>query len=263
MAAAGTVMASGGVPASLRVAAFRLAIVAGVLVVWEALARSGLLFRDVVPPLAAIAKALTQVAGRPDFYSNLGATAFEVAIALVIGGVSGLVVGIALGANRFLSRAFEAFIYYLGPTPKIIFFPVMVLWFGVGSGSKIAMGAISCFFPIAISAAAGMRQIDRVLIDVGRAFRATRWQMTSLVYLPAMRVPIANGMRLGVGVAIIGTLLMETKLSNRGLGYLIIQAYATFDMPRMYALLIIVFVLAIGANALIGHFGRDRAAPSA
>jgi ABC-type nitrate/sulfonate/bicarbonate transport system permease component len=70
-----------------------------------------------------------------------------------------------------------------------------------------------------------------------------------------MRAAVINGLRLGLGVAIIGTLLAETKLSNRGLGYLVIQAYATFDMPRMYALLIVLFVLAIGANAAIGRFG--------
>ena len=63
-----------------------------------------------------------------------------------------------------------------------------------------------------------------------------------------------------MGVAIIGTLLAETKLSNRGLGYLVMQAYSTFDMPRMYALLIVLFVLSIGVNALIGRLGRGRAA---
>ena len=78
-----------------------------------------------------------------------------------------------------------------------------------------------------------------------------------------MRAPIVNGVRLGLGVAIIGTLLAETKLSNRGIGYLVIQAYALFDMPRMYALLIVLFVLAIGANALIGRLRRGlrRRAP--
>ena len=102
------------------------------------------------------------------------------------------------------------------------------------------------------------RQIERVLILVGRSFRATTWQMVSKIYLPAMRDPVVNGVRLGLGVAIIGTLLAETKLSNRGMGYLIIQAYSTFDMPKMYALLIVLFVLAIGANALIGRLsGTD------
>ena len=79
--------------------------------------------------------------------------------------------------------------------------------------------------------------------------------MVIKIYLPAMRHPIINGVRLGLGVALIGTLLAETKLSNNGIGFLIIQAYSTFDMPRMYAMLIVLFVLAIGANALIGRLG--------
>ena len=123
-------------------------------------------------------------------------------------------------------------------------------------GKKQEMAAISCFFPIAISAAAGVRAIDSVLIRVGRSFRAGPWQMTTKILLPAMRAPVLNGLRLGLGVAIIGTLLAETKLSNRGVGHLIIQAYATFDMPRMYALLLVVFVIAIGLNALIGYIGK-------
>ena len=117
------------------------------------------------------------------------------------------------------------------------------------------MGAISCFFPIALSTAAGMRQIDPVLIRVGRSFRLNAWQMATKIYLPAMRAPIVNGVRLGLGVAIIGTLLAETKLSNSGIGFLIIQAYSLFDMPRMYAMLIVLFVLAIGVNALVGRLG--------
>ena len=240
----------------MQVLALRAAIVVALLVAWEAVSASGLLFRDVVPSLRAIAAALVRVLAAPEFYGHLGASASEVAAGLVVGGALGLLAGIAIGANRFVADACEALIHYLGPTPKIIFFPVMIMWFGVGAGSKMAMAAISCFFPIAISAAAGMRGIDRVLIRVGRSFRARPWQMVTKIYLPAMRAPVLTGVRLGLGVAIIGTLLAETKLSNRGIGFLIIQAYSTFDMPRMYALLIVLFVLAIGLNTLIGRFGR-------
>jgi ABC-type nitrate/sulfonate/bicarbonate transport system permease component len=247
-----------GAGAPSRVAWTRIAIVAAFLLAWELLARSGLLFRDVVPSLGAIGAAVAKLLAMPDFYANLGVTAFEVAVALAIGAVAGIAVGIVLGGSRFLSRAYEPFVYYLGPTPKIIFFPVMIMWFGVGPTSKVALGALSCFFPVALSTAAGMRHIDAVLIRVGRSFRASTSQMVTKIYLPAMREPIVNGVRLGLGVAIIATLLAETKLSNRGIGYLIIQAYATFDMPRMYALLIAVFALAIGANALIGRFSTYR-----
>ena len=245
---------------SRRVLAVRIAIVVAVLVLWEGVAASGLLLRDVVPSLLTIAKAVGKVLASGDFYANLAITASEIGVGLLLGGLSGIAVGILLGANRFLAHAYESLIHYLGPTPKIIFFPVMIMWFGVGSGSKIAMSAVSCFFPIVISVAAGMRQIDRVLIRVGQSFRATTWQMVTRIYLPAMRAPLVNGVRLGLGVAIIGTLLAETKLSNKGIGYLVIQAYARFDMPQLYALLILLFVVSIAANALIGRLGRPRAA---
>lgn len=250
--------APGSVTIRRRVLLLRLAIIVALLALWQAIAMSGWLFRDVVPSLAVIGAAIWRLLSAPEFYRHLGITAAEVGAAVAIGGIAGVMVGIALGANRFLSRAYEAFIYYLGPTPKIIFFPIMIMWFGVGSGSKVAMGVLSCFFPVAVSTAGGMREIDKVLIRVGRSFRLTTTQMVSKIYLPAMRIPIINGIRLGLGVAIIGTLLAETKLSNRGLGYLIIQAYAVFDMPKMYGLLTVLFVIAIGANALIGRLATRR-----
>ena len=264
-------------PMRHRVTMLRIVIIVTMLGAWEALAASGLLYRDVVPSLMAIGKALFNLLTTPDMsapinldlyffrieqsvpvpqiYWHLYVTFYEIAVGMAVGGLGGLVVGIALGGSRLLRRAYEPMLYYLGPCPKIIFFPVMIMWFGVGPGSKIAMGAISCFFPVALNVAGGMREIDQVLIRVGRSFRANTWQMVAKIYMPAMRHPIINGVRLGLGVCLIGTLLAETKLSNRGVGFLVIQAYSLFNMPQMYALLIILFVIAIGANALIGRFG--------
>ena len=255
MAETGRLSAPTAQPFASPVTLVRVAIIVGILATWEAVAASGLLFRDVVPSLLVIGHAVVELLADPTYYWNLGVTAGEIGLAMLIGGLAGLSVGILLGSNRLLSRAFESYLYYLGPTPKIIFFPVMIMWFGVGPGSKVAMGVLSCFFPVALSAAAGMRGIDKVLIRVGRSFRASTWQMVMKIYLPAMRLPIINGVRLGLGVAIIGTLLAETKLSNKGIGFLIINAYSTFNMPRMYALLIVLFVLSIGVNALIGRLG--------
>lgn len=257
------------------VTALRIFIVVTVLLVWEAVAQSGLLYRDVVPSLAKIGSALFALLTVPDLpwqidipwlgiaseikipqiYWHLYATFYEIVLGMAIGGIAGLAVGILLGGSKLMQRAYEPFLYYLGPCPKIIFFPIMIMWFGVGPGSKVAMGAVSCFFPVALNVAGGMREIDKVLIRVGRSFRANTWQMVTKIYMPAMRHPIINGVRLGLGVCLIGTLLAETKLSNRGVGFLVIQAYTLFDMPLMYSLLIVLFVIAIGANALIGRLG--------
>jgi NitT/TauT family transport system permease protein len=248
----------------------RIAILATLVVVWESVARSGILLREVVPSIVTIGGALIDLLGHADlkvslfghdffmpaFYWHLYVTVSEVAIGLTIGGIAGLTVGLLLGANPFLSQAFERFLYYLGPTPKIVFFPVMIMWFGVGPESKVAMGTLSAFFPIVLSAAAAMRQIEGVLIRVGRSFRLSTRQMVTKIYLPAMREPIVNGVRIGMGVALIGTLLAETKLSNKGIGFMIIDAYNAFDMPRMYAVLLVLFVIAIGANTLVGRASR-------
>lgn len=241
-----------------RVLLIRILIIAVLLSTWEAVAASNLLFRDVVPSIFSVGRALIQILLDAGFYRNLGITTAEIALALLFGGSAGLAVGIVLGGNRFLARAYEPFVYYLGPTPKIVFFPLLILWFGVNAGSKVAMGALSCFFPIAMATSAGMRDLNPTLLRVGRTFRLSRWQMLIKIYLPAMRTPIVNGLRLGLGVATIGTLLAETKLSNQGLGFMVIQTYSTFDMPRMYALLILLFLLSIGATALIGRLSAPR-----
>jgi ABC-type nitrate/sulfonate/bicarbonate transport system permease component len=219
------------------IAKLRLAIVLVVLAAWETLSASGLLFRDVIPSLLKIGAALGKLLASADFYGNLGVTAGEISVALLIGGTAGLAVGITLGANRFLSHAFESLLLYLGPTPKIIFFPVMIMWFA-SARIEGRDGRAVVLLPVAMPPPACAR--STVLIRVGH--RATTWQMVTKIYLH-VREPIINGVRLGLGVAIVGTLLAETKLSNRGLGYLVIQAYALFDMPKMYALVIVLFVL--------------------
>jgi ABC-type nitrate/sulfonate/bicarbonate transport system permease component len=223
----------------------RIAIILAVLAIWEFMAHSGLLYRDVVPSLFAIGRALYDLLSHDDYYFNLGVTAAEIGTALLIGGLSGLAVGILLGANRFLSRAFEPYLYYLGPTPKIIFFPIMIMWFGVGPGSKIALGTLSCFFPVALSVAAGMRQIDKVLIRVGQSFRASTWQMIAKIYLPAMRHPIINGIRLGLGVALINIVGVEFLINYGGLGQLINDLAERYDLAGTYAAICFVILVSV------------------
>ena len=247
---------TGPVRINLSVPAIRVIGAAIVLGVWQAMALSGLFFRDVVPPLQNIGAGLVTLLRSADFYANLTVTGGELAMALIIGGLAGLLVGLVLGSSEFLSEAYESWLSYLGPTPKIILFPVMIMLFGVDSGSKIAMGAISCFFPIAISVASGLRGVDPTLRRVGRSMQANAWQMFAKIELPAMAASLVNGFRLGIGVAIIGVLLAETKLSNQGIGFMIINSYSRFDMPQMYALLIVTIAFAAIVNAFAERLGR-------
>ncbi|MDH7798797.1 MULTISPECIES: ABC transporter permease [unclassified Beijerinckia] len=263
MAATGTMTVAAPVSRKVRerretrsILYVRLAVIFFFVAVWELLSRSGWFFADIIPSLVSIAQAMVRLLFNPAFWSNLQVTLFEAALALGIGTLAGVVVGIVLGANRFLGAAFEPYLYYFSPTPRIILFPIMIMWFGVGLASKVALGALASFFAVALSTAAGMRQIDKVIIRVGRSFRATPWQMATKIYLPAMRIPVLTGIRLGLGNALITVLLAETKLSNQGLGYMVNTIYQRFDIPTLYALLIIVFLIAGACNAVLGMVAR-------
>ena len=243
-------------PASLRLG---MAVV--LVVLWEAASRSGLFYQGVLPSLPTIAAALWDMLLTPAFWFNAGVTLYEVVCALVIGGTLGVVCGVFVGSGRVLRHAYEPALHYLAPTPKIVFLPILIALCGVGPNSKIAMGALSCFFPLALSVASGMAQIDPVHLRVGRSFGLSRWRTLRSVVAPSLVRPLATGLRLGLGVAVIGCLLGEIKLSNRGLGFLAIQYYGQFRIPQMYAVLIAVFTVAGLGNAAAGRI-RPRGTPS-
>lgn len=219
----------------------RLFTLAAVLAAWELLARSGLLYEDVVPPLEKVAVAFVHLILSAETYRHLGVTAWEVLTGFAIG----FAAGVGLGVQPYVDGFATA--------PKIIFLPIVMLAFGTGIGSKVALAALSAFFPVAINTAAGVRQIDPVFVRVGRSFRLTPLQMMFRIYLPAMRRSLVTSMRLGFGLAVIGCLLSEIKLSNAGLGHLAIEHYNNFRVPDLYAVLILVFVLAVGANTLMAR----------
>ncbi len=229
------------------------------LALWEGAARSGLFYQGVLPPVPLIAAALARLLADPAFWRHAGTTAFEVVCALLIGGTLGVACGIVVGGGRLLRRAYEPALHYLAPTPKIIFLPILIALCGVGPGSKIAMGALSCFFPLALSVASGMAQINPVHLRVARGFGLSRARTLRSVVMPSLVQPLVTGLRLGLGVAVIGCLLGEIKLSNRGLGFLAIQYYGQFRIPEMYAVLLVVFALAGLGNAAAGRL-RPRGA---
>jgi len=221
---------------------------AAVLLAWEAMARSGLLYKDVVPVTLAIAEGVVGEILDPSFYHHFRVTFLEVAVGFVAGSGLGVAAGIAFGANPFLRRACEPYLNALGATPKIIFLPIIFLVFGVGIESKMAKGALSGFFPVVFATTLGMMLIDRVLIQVGRSFNLATWQMVQKIYLPAMVGPIVVGLRLGMAVAIIGVLVAEIKFANAGLGFRMMGYYEHFRIPSMYAMMLMLFALAALAN---------------
>lgn len=235
----------------------QLGTLAGLLAIWELVSASGLVYRGVVPSVTRLAPALWDLFANPSFWLNLLVTGMEIGAALAIAFVSGVLAGIALGGNRFIGQALEPYVNYVASMPKIILFPILLVIFGVGPASKIAIGAIASFFPIALSTMSGTRQISTVLIRVGHSFDLSTRQMVQMIYLPSLVDPILSGLRVALGVAIVVCLLGEMKFSNVGLGFMVIASYNGARFADMYAVLIVIFAIAIVGNAVIDRLIRQ------
>jgi len=242
---------AGRPPALLRlapVARIRLLTALAAMAAWELLAWSGLLYRGVVPPLEQVLLALALLVADPDLYPNLLATAYEVLVGFAIATVSGIAGGIALGASPTLHQAAEPYMDALASAPKIVFLPIAMLFFSLGLESKLALGALSGLFPILLNSMAGVRALPKIYGRVGRSLHLGAWQIGLKIYIPALKRPIVTGLRLGLGVCIVGILLAEIKLSRIGLGHLAADAYSHFRVAELYAVLVLIFVLAALAN---------------
>jgi len=237
----------------------RLAAIVAGLATWEAMARSGLFYEGIMPPLAEVAAATVAEAISAGFYRDLGITLIEAGFGFVAGSVIAVAVGIQLGLDPYLRRAIEPYLNAIGGTPKIIFLPILFLLFGLGIESKIAKGALSAFFPVVYSATLGIVGIRPILLRVGRSFRLTRRQMATKIYFPAMVAPVVAGLRLGLAMAIIGILAAEIKYSDGGLGHRLAHYADSFKIAAMYATVILIFTVAIGLNTAISRLeGRLR-----
>jgi NitT/TauT family transport system permease protein len=234
----------------------QLATLMVVLGLYEGLARSNLFYAGAMPPLFTIASSVVHELTLPAFYTNLGVTAVEVIAGFVVATIAGAALGIVLGAQRVAGAILAPFIDSVATSPKIIYLPVIMLIVGTGPPSKVGMAILSAIFPIIISVAAEVPQIKQTLINVALAFRCSPWQLATKVYVPALMPALIGGMRLGFGLSVLTVLLGEIKIGDQGLGYLTIDAYNHYRIPEMYALLLLVFVLAVATNMVIGRLAR-------
>jgi ABC-type nitrate/sulfonate/bicarbonate transport system permease component len=229
---------------------------------WELLARSGLFFEGVIPPVFTILVALVKEIINSGFYRDLGITLLEASVGFIAGSVIGIGLGLLLGVNSFLRRMIEPYILALGGTPKIVFLPILFLIFGLGLESKMAKAALSAFFPVVLNTTSGFIEIPHILLRVGQSFHLRPLQMIQKIYIPAMTKPLLTGLRLGMGMAIIGVLSAEITYSNGGLGYRLIRNADQFQIPAVYALAILIFAVATAINFCLtkveNHFGRNK-----
>jgi NitT/TauT family transport system permease protein len=184
-------------------------------------------------------------------WEPLGVSAAGFALGLGIAIVVGLPLGVLLGRSPALNAMFDPFITAFNATPRLVFLPLVLLWFGLGLWSKVVIVFIGALFPILINTYEGVRNADRLLIDVVRSFGAREWDVARLVVVPNAMPYIVVGLRLGIGRAILGVVVAEFFGSTEGLGVVMVRAASSYHVDVVFAGLIVFGALSLAMTGAV------------
>jgi NitT/TauT family transport system permease protein/taurine transport system permease protein len=183
-------------------------------------------------------------------------TVREIAVAYGLAVAGGLGVGFALGLHRTLGRAYGPILAALYAVPAVVWYPSLMLFFGLDAASKIAFGFLLGFFPITLAVLAGVRQVNPHLVTVARAFGARPLTVFRKVMLPAMLFTLVGGLRTGLALAVIGVIVGEILGSTAGLGALINHAYGLSRTPDYVALVVLTLAIVVATDVVASLLER-------
>lgn len=213
------------------------------ILLWELGARAGMLDTRYFPAPSQIFGTLVSLVESGVLWTNTAATLVRLFWGLLLGGIPALLLGIAMGLYRPLRAVLDPLVAATYPIPKSAIFPLILLIFGLDEASKIVMVAIGVFYPVLINAAAGVREINKIYLDVGRNYGADRWQVFRTIALPGAMPLIMTGVKLGVGLGLILIAIAEMVGAKSGLGFMIWNAWEILSVETMYVGLIVIALL--------------------
>lgn len=217
------------------IALYRLALAAALLGLWFAGSRTGLL-----PPLffgrpEAIGGQIVEWVRSGEIWPHLAITLTETLLAFSAGTLGGVLAGLWLGLSPRTLAVLDPFIKAANAMPRVILAPIFAMWFGLGMGSKVALGFTLVFFIVFFNVLQGVREVSPVVLNGVRMLGATRRHLLRHVYLPAAMAWVFSSLHVSVGMAFVGAVIAEYLGSAAGVGYLILQAQGVFDVDAVFA----------------------------
>ena len=188
-----------------------------------------------------------------DIYRHLAVTLAETAMAFAIGAGTGLAGGLWLALSPMASALLEPYIKAFNSMPRIVLAPIFSVWFGLGMGSKVALGVTLVFFIVFFNVYQGVKEVSPVVLANARMLGASQRQLLRFVYLPSATSWVFSSLHTSVGLAFVGAVVGEYLGSSQGVGYLILQAEGTFDINTVMAGILVLTAFALVLDGLVGR----------
>jgi NitT/TauT family transport system permease protein len=220
------------------------ALIIGFFVLWEVIC-VGFGIKDIVlpRPTQVIHTLITRF---PAIWPHAVQTLYETVVAFAFGIVLGVALGVLVGSSRLAYDVTYPLLIGFSSIPKVAVVPIFVLWFGAGTVPAILTAITLAFFPIVVNVATGLATTEPELEDVMRAMKATKLDILFNVGLPRTMPYFFASLKVAVTQAFVGTVIAETVASNRGIGNLMMIASSSFDVPLVFAGLLILAALGVG-----------------
>ncbi|MFL6799284.1 MAG: ABC transporter permease [Xanthobacteraceae bacterium] len=253
-----TTAARNGITMSPRTRDRLLSVISplALLTLWELCARFGLIDTRFFPAPSSVVATMVEMLRTGELITHTSISMQRLAYGVVLGGVPALVLGIAMGLNRPIRAVLDPLIAATYPVPKSAILPLALLIFGLGEASKIFMVAIGVFFPVVINATTGVLEINKIYLDVGKSFKANRWNTFWTIALPGALPVIMTGFKLGIGIGLVLIAVAEMVGAKSGLGYLIWSAWSTFAVEQMYVGLFVIALIGFLLTLLLNELER-------
>lgn len=218
------------------------------LVVWQAACEIFAIKTFVLPAPTDIAASMWK--WREVLAMHAGQTLYTTLIGFALAVAGGLALGVAVGYSRFLYKALYPILIAFNSVPKVAIVPVLVIWFGIGTIPAVITAFLLAFFPIVVNVAAGLATVEPEMEDVLRSLGASRRKIFQKVGLPRSMPYFFASLKIAITLALVGSVISETIAANAGIGYLMLNASSRFDVPLVFAGLVVVAILGVGIYAV-------------
>ncbi len=199
----------------------------------------------------AILSAAAELIASGELLTGLLQSLVPFLIGMLISIVFGVIIGLAMGLSRIVEYAIDPYVNAFNAIPRIALVPLIILWFGLGPMAKTVIVISVAIFPVIINTFSGVREVRESLLDVGRAYTATHWQILWKIILPAALPFIMTGIRVAMGLGIIGMIVAEFFTALSGLGGIIVNYGNSFQTAKMFVAICTVGIMGVIASELV------------
>ncbi|SOE45918.1 Alkanesulfonates transport system permease protein [plant metagenome] len=223
----------------------------GLLALWQLAAQAGWISTRIAPAPSAVLAAGWELTRTGDLFTHLWASFVRAATGFLIGGALGLAFGLLNGGFHLFEKLFDTSIQMVRNVPHLAMIPLIILWFGIDEAGKLFLVALGTLFPIYLNTFHGIRSVDAGLVEMGRSYGLSRWQLFTQVILPGALPSILVGVRYALGFMWLTLIVAETISASSGIGYMAMNAREFLQTD--------VVVLAILLYALLGKLADTAA----